>query len=170
MKLIELILDLLAPEPPRDPIDAGDFERVKFAMQVLLEQYKLYAGHLNSVFNYYIVLAGLGVNAYVLSLKSDANLPLTAPLGIAAAACVVSVLFWLLDARSRVLVGHIEGQMAELEQAIYGARGGFVTSYPRPRGPLQRHGFLFPAIYLIFVAGFALLALHAGIGLAAASA
>jgi hypothetical protein len=72
-------------------------------LSYLLDVYKLYHGHINTMFNYFLLLAGLIANGYINSLpKNPASTVLPSSIGLFGAA--MSFGSFLIHHKSRLLL------------------------------------------------------------------
>lgn len=134
-----------------------DAERVAY----LQSMYSLYHGHINGMFNFFLVVAGLVGNAFILSYSSDYNIGIKAPFFIALLGLLLSIVFLLIHIRSRQLLDTIEAGLRTQESRIFGAGNGFLN-YPRGSSFfLLRHKYQFPIAYSLFAIAFVAAALFA---------
>ncbi|WP_237152311.1 hypothetical protein [Oryzibacter oryziterrae] len=81
-----------------------DKERLKY----LNEAYKTYITHINSMFNYSILVLSILCNGLINSLSDDRLNSTIAPAVIATVSFMVSVIFWLIHLKGRQLLDTIE--------------------------------------------------------------
>ena len=133
----------------------------------LIEIYKLYHGHTNTMFNYFLVLSGLIVNAFIVSMQAQAQISRGVSFAIALFGAFMSVIAYKIYLRSRMLIGAAEDALYEEELEIFPndfKHGYFLRPIVRSvgLGKSQTHFFQFTAIYRAFIIGFLALAAYSG--------
>jgi hypothetical protein len=155
-----------------DPPPPEKNERLSY----LLDMYKLYHGHINTMFNYFLILSGLIANAYIQSMLKTAHISRALSASIAAFGALMSIVSLLIHLRSRTMMDIIERGLKAEEEVVFLPRNyqslsrndqariykGFLTedSYTW-RLWYQRHKYQFPITYWAFVLAFAAMAVYA---------
>jgi hypothetical protein len=147
-------------EPIRQLPNPEKNERLSY----LLEVYKLYHGHINTMFNYFLILVGLIANGYIQSLQKSGSFGRGLPTAVATFGVIASVICFLIHIRSRDLIDITERGLAREEHLLFSDQGGFLIVTPRHRSPPFRHKYQFPAMYLIVAFAFLLMALYPATG------
>lgn len=143
-------------DPPKVP--APD-ELRPLRLEYLRDCYSLCAGHINTMFNYYMIAAALAANAYIQALNPELQLPRSVPFWIAMAGLALSLIFFLVHMRSRMMIDTVE-TLLEVEEVSLFPYGGPLKILPKPV-IWRRHKFLVPAAYTVFLGGFVLMSLFA---------
>ncbi|MGA8193016.1 MAG: hypothetical protein WB902_06580 [Acetobacteraceae bacterium] len=142
-----------------DTIAVPDVEaRRKDRVTYLLETYKLYHGHINTMFNYFLVLAALIANAYIQSMQKQAAISSNVSTSIAVFEALISWVALLIHKRSRALLDTIETGLGREEDILFPNGTGFLNVDVGYRPPLARHRYQFPFTYWAFVIGFMIMA------------
>lgn len=141
-----------------DPADR-EFEETKLRIDYLSKQYGHYTGHMNQVFNFYIVSSALLTTAFVQSLSGPNPLERPWPSAIAVIGIILSLVFLCLHRRGFVIAGLLDKELLEAEKAI-----GIEFMQERAKTqrcsdgetkhPLRRNSFLFSTIYFVIAAAF----------------
>ncbi len=126
----------------------------------LMDMYKLYHGHINSMLNYFLIVTGLIINAYVQCLANkDLGWyagSLTASLG-----AFLALVFFLVHMRSRDLLETIENGLRSEELLLFEKGGGFLNAPVTRKYWFNRHKYQFPIAYGAFGLAFLGMALFA---------
>ena len=125
-------------------------------LSYLLDVYKLYHGHINTMFNYFLVISGLIVNGYIQASQKLDTGPSIAT-GIALFGALMSLISLLIHIRSRDMLDTIETGLEREENLLFPRQDGFLNAAPTRARWYYRHRYQFPAMYLSFIAGFVLL-------------
>jgi hypothetical protein len=147
--------------PPAAEAKAEKNERITYLMDI----YKLYHGHINTMFNYFLVIAGLIANAFIQALQRPGHMGWSLSAAVACFGVIISMLCLLIHLRSRDMIDVIEEGLGREERLLFPNGGGFLTIAPPRRGPLFRHKYQFPAMYLLVAVAFLLMALYSFSGL-----
>ena len=140
------------------PLSADEqSERLKY----LTEVYKLYHGHINTMFNYFLIVIGLIANAYVQALLNEKIELAHLAAMIAFIGALVSIIALKIHQRSRQFLDTIEAALTVEETQLFRAEPGFLISIPTPASPLARHKGQFLAMYWIAILSFFLGAIYA---------
>ena len=127
----------------------------------LLDVFKLYHGHINTMFNYFLIISGLIVNGYIQALqKVDTGISVAT--GIALFGALMSGISLLIHVRSRDMLDTIETGLKREEDALFPSHDGFLNASPTRTQWYFRHKYQFPAMYWSFVIAFILLAVFSG--------
>ena len=140
-----------------------DAARTKERLTYLIEMYKLYHGHINTMFNFFIILSGLIANACIISLQRQAAINKLVPASIGIFGFVISLVLLLVHRRSRELIDLLEKGLEQEENSLFGIDRGFVNVHHR-RFWFSRHRYQFRIIYCAFMVGFVLIAIYAIFG------
>ena len=139
---------------PRSTVDED-----KARLGYLMDMYKLYHGHINTMFNYFLILAGLIGNAFIVSIQKNEIIANAVPTAIAVIGFLISAITWLIHLRSRALLDTLEARLRAEENVMFHNNAGFLT-VPFGTGPFyRRHKYQFQALYAIFCFAFILAAL-----------
>jgi hypothetical protein len=144
------------------PVDDAVRETAKERRTYLIEMYKLYHGHINTMFNFFLIVSGLIGNACILSLQQQAAINKLIPTVIGLLGAVTSLVLLLVHIRSRQLIDVIEKGLETEEESLFEPNGGFFLADKHPKRWLLRHRYQFRIIYIGFIAMFLLLAGYAG--------
>ena len=128
-------------------------QRVTYLMDV----YKLYHGHINAMFNYFLILSGLIATAYVQSANETAHMNKAVPACIGLFGALMSYIGLRIHRRSREMMDTIEASLRQQERLLFSDGGGFLTAETRPASWLGRHKYQFQLTYWAFVIAFLLL-------------
>jgi hypothetical protein len=135
-------------------------------MEYSLRMYEYYTRHTNTIFNFYLVLSGLLVTAYVQAFSQEINLHPAGAAIVALAGIILSDLFHKIDVNSRNMMRRIHRDLKEVERVIYerseeaGDGRGFLTRKDEPpsESSEEGHGFWFGCVFgvnlLLFGGGF----------------
>ena len=124
----------------------------------LLDVYKMYQGHINTMFNFFLLISGLLANAYIQVLQKQAVLGLL----VAVFGVLMSILSCLIHSRSRELLDVIEAGLEIQERALFSAdRPGFLTARPKHKSPFRRYKYQFPLMHMIVIFGFLAMSVYA---------
>lgn len=137
----------------------GDLRRQR--LSYLVDMYKLYHGHMNSMFNYFLILAGLIATAYVQSSSAAAKIDKAIPACIALFGALMSYISLRVHQRSRQMIDTIENGLREEEKKMFKQGGGFLNAPIERRSWLGRHKYQFPLTYWAFISAFSLLTIYA---------
>jgi hypothetical protein len=129
-------------------------------LSYLLEVYKLYHGHINVMFNYFLVLSGLIANAYIQSMLKTADISRALSASIAAFGALLAFISLLIHIRSRDMLDTIECGLRREENALFPERNGFLNAAPSRAHWLFRHKYQFPITYCAFVLAFVGMAIY----------
>jgi tellurite resistance protein TehA-like permease len=148
---------------PDDSKEARETEEEarKQRLNYLLEIYKLYLGHINTMFNYFLIIAGLIATAYVQSMNAATQIDKAVPSSISLFGAFISYIALRIHIRSRDMLDQIESGLRREEEAIFQPGGGFLMAELPRRGPLGRHKYQFRATYWAFVFAFLVMAAYA---------
>ncbi|WP_161914604.1 hypothetical protein [Methylosinus sp. C49] len=129
-------------------------------LSYLIDIYKLYQVHVNTMFNYFMVLCGLIINAYIQSMQNPQLRSVVAPFisGFGAFIAVVSLLIYL---RSRQMLDTIEARMSKEEIVLFGEGEGFLNARSMKPRWFLRHWHQFIAIYTSFILAFLSMCVYA---------
>jgi hypothetical protein len=140
----------------------GKAESVKNEqLSYLLDVYKLYHGHINTMFNYFMIIAGLTGNAYINSLPKKPGGDTNLAIWIALFGALISLVSLLVHIRSRDMLDTIESGLRREEDKLFPDKDGFLNAAPTRTWFLFRHKYQFPITYWAFVIGFVGMALYA---------
>ncbi len=139
-------------------------ENAKQRLSYLLELYKLFDGHANAAFNYFLILSGLFANAYTTSLSRPLEINRIIPVGIAILGAGASLVAYLAHVRSRDMLDTIERGLRSIEQKIFEENSGFLNACVAQRPWYYRYKYLFRVAYGTFVVAFLAMAAYAGAG------
>lgn len=132
-------------------------------LSYLLDVYKLYHGHINTMFNYFLIISGLFANAYIQSLYKQADFCKALPLFIALFGALMAAVSLLIHLRSRDMLDTIESGLKREEDKLFPNKDGFLNASPTRTSRFLRHKYQFPFTYLAFIAGFLAMAFYARI-------
>lgn len=133
----------------------------KERLAYLVDVYKVYQVHINSMFNYFIVLAGLIANAYIQSLSRQADISWVVSAAIAIFGAVMSLVALAIHLRSRQLLEAIESGLVAEEDKLFSGSVGFLNIQRVPRKWFLRHKIQFPIAYLLFTTAFVSMGVYA---------
>lgn len=119
-----------------------------------------YTEHVNNMMNYFLVAAGLVLNACVQSFASGLAIDPLARSGLAGVGVLLSLIFLGIHLRSYDLLRDLEAQAALAEPEIFPPGTGVFQEALRRKGML-RMKWLFPTAYTIFAVTFLIIALVA---------
>src|SRR5215469_10759837 len=97
--------------------DDGNFAEKNQRLSYLLEVYKLYQGHINTMFNYFLLASGLLANAYLQVIQREVILSAF----VAFVGALISVLSLLVHIRSREVLDVIERGLRVQEETLFSA-------------------------------------------------
>jgi hypothetical protein len=127
-------------------------------LNYLLEIYKLYQGHINTMLNYFLIVAGLFANAYIQVLQKDPMLSAF----VAFFGAVMSIICLCVHIRSRQLLDVIEMGLEAQERNLFSSDSpGFLLTRARPRHWFLRHRWQFRILYSVVVIGFFVMMIYA---------
>jgi DMSO reductase anchor subunit len=147
--------DLVVNETEREVTEA------KERRTYLLEVYKLYHGHINTMFNFFLIVSGLIGNACILSLQRQAAINRLIPAAIGILGALTSLVLLLVHIRSREMIDVIERSLEKEEKLLFEVNGGFFLADQHPKRWFLRHRYQFRIIYVGFIGMFLLLAGYA---------
>ena len=140
---------------PGDRTTADENQR---SLSYLLDVYKLYQGHINTMFNFFLLISGLLANAYIQVLQKEASLGLC----VAGFGVLMSIISCLIHIRSRELLDVIEAGLEVQERSLFSAdRPGFLTARPKHKSPFRRYKYQFPLMHMIVIFGFLAMSFYA---------
>lgn len=120
-------------------------------LNYLLEMYKMYIGHLSSVFNFFLIFSALVLNAIAVTVTQGLNQTSSLDEWLILFGIAASVIFFLLDMRTRQIVGTIEISIKEFEKTNFDSRFAYLGNIPEARLlGAGRHGVLFPSFFAMF--------------------
>jgi hypothetical protein len=125
----------------------------------LMDQYKLYHGHINTMFNYFLLLSGLILNAFIQSIQKQADINPIVSICIALFGAFTSFIALLIHIRSRDMLDTIEDGLKREELVIFQTGSGVLNKYPT-RGFLFRHKYQFRITYWSFIIAFLAMAAY----------
>src|SRR5437660_4587258 len=133
------------------PVDGATSDTNPRSLSYLLDVYKLYQGHINTMFNFFLLTSGLLANAYIQVLQKQAVLGLV----VACFGVLMSILSCFIHMRSRELLEVIEAGLRVQERSLFTAESpGFLTARQKHKSPFRRHKYQFPLMHVIVVYGF----------------
>src|SRR5208283_5152788 len=132
------------------PLDGSATEKNQ-RLSYLLDVYKLYQGHINTMFNYFLLTSGLLANAYIQVLQKQASLGIY----VAFFGALLSVISLCVHIRSRELLDVIEAGLKAQEKHLFSVdQPGFLTARRKHSQWFRRHKWQFPVLYGVVVFGF----------------
>jgi hypothetical protein len=117
----------------------SETELRKQRVAYLVEVYKLYHGHINTQFNYFLIIAGLLFTAYVQSMSATAAISKAVPVSVAFFGAFMSFIGLRIHIRSRDMLDTIECGLSREEEVMFEKGGGFLTAPTPRRWLLGRH-------------------------------
>ena len=142
-------------------IQRQDKKSVQF--EYLIEMYKLFHGNTNTMFNYFLLISGLVLNAFIQSLQKQAAISQEVSASIALFGMVMSVVSFLINIRSTDMLYTLEAGLLSEEKKLF-PEGGGVFLVHRKRSWFLRYKYLFPILYCIFITAFVFMFIYAGWG------
>ena len=140
------------------PVNGTTADENQRSVSYLLDVYKLYQGHINTMFNFFLLISGLLANAYIQVLQKQAVLGLL----VACFGVLMSILSCLIHIRSRELLDVIEAGLEVQERTLFSAdRPGFLTARPKHKSPFRRYKYQFPFMHMIVVYAFLAMSIYA---------
>lgn len=140
------------------PVDGTTTDKNQRPLNYLLDVYKLYQGHINTMFNFFLLTSGLLANAYIQVLQKQAVLGLL----VAGFGVLMSIMSCLIHIRSRELLDVIEAGLEVQERTLFSADSpGFLTARPKHRSPFRRYKYQFPCMHMIVISGFLAMSIYA---------
>jgi hypothetical protein len=140
------------------PTDETTQDKNQLSLNYLLEVYKLYQRHINTMFNFFLLISGLLVNAYIPALQKQAGLGVF----VAGFGVLMSILSCLIHIRSRELLDVIEAGLEVQERTLFSADlPGFLTARPKHKSPFRRYKYQFPLMHMIVIFGFLAMSFYA---------
>jgi hypothetical protein len=146
--------------PPVGESDEDAAGNAKERRSYLVEMYKLYQAHINTMFNYFLILSGLIANACIISLQ-QAGTSKMIPAAIGAFGFITSIVSFFVHLRSRELLDIIEDGLKREEGCLFAPETGFLNVSRHKRWKISRHRFQFRVIYILFAIGFLLFSAYA---------
>lgn len=133
----------------------------------LLDVYKLYHGHINTMFNYFLVTTGFLTNAYIQALINADKIQPRITMTIASISGLLSLVALLVHLKCRRMLDTIETGLRREEEVIFspGESGFLKASIGSPKlfNPwYMRHKYQFPFMYTLVTLAFFAGALYAG--------
>ena len=126
-------------------------------LSYLLDVYKLYQGHINTMFNYFLLASGLFANALIQIWRKEPVLSAC----VAAFAGLMSLLSLFVHIRSRELLDVIETGLRAQEDNLFSKDNpGFLTARRKHRRWFRRHKWQFRVLYALVVLGFFTMAIY----------
>jgi hypothetical protein len=136
----------------------GTFAEKNQRLTYLLDLYKLYQTHINTMFNYFLLVSGLLANAYIQILQKQAILGG----GVAGFGVLMSVMALLVHIRSREILDGIEAGLRIKERDLFAADSpGFITGRSKHWWWHRRHRYQFRFIYGSVAVAFLIMAVYA---------
>jgi hypothetical protein len=130
----------------------------QLSLNYLLDVYKLYQRHINTMFNFFLLISGLLVNAYIPALQKQAVLGFV----VAVFGVLMATLSYLIHIRSRELLDVIEAGLEVQERTLFSADvPGFLTARPKHKCPFLRYKYQFPLMHMIVIFGFLAMSVYA---------
>jgi hypothetical protein len=123
-------------------------------LEYLRDLYGMYVGNLNSMFNFFLVVAALIANAYFAAMNPDLLLPEAVPSGVGLLGALLCGIFSGIDQRSRSLLDSVERELKLEEQAIFPRGRGFFAPHPDHVSDQPSLRVLFPLAYGAFLLSF----------------
>jgi hypothetical protein len=140
------------------PVDGATSDKNQRSLSYLLDVYKLYQGHINTMFNFFLLTSGLLANAYIQVLQKKAVLGLL----VAGFGVLMSILSCLIHTRSRELLEVIEAGLRVQERSLFTADSpGFLTAREKHKSPFRRHKYQFPFMHILVICGFLAMSIYA---------
>ncbi|GAA0577013.1 hypothetical protein GCM10009416_14520 [Craurococcus roseus] len=139
----------------------ADEEASQQRLDYLLDIYKLYHGHINTMFNYFLIIAGLIATAYVQSMNVATQIDKAVPACISLFGAFISYIALRIHIRSRDMLDAIERGLCREEGRMFEPGRGFLTADLPRRGLLGRHKHQFRITYWAFVFAFVAMAAYA---------
>jgi len=103
------------------PLDGSVTEKNQ-RLSYLLDVYKLYQGHINTMFNYFLLTSGLLANAYIQVLQKQAVLSVC----VAAFGALMALMSLFIHIRSRELLERIENGLEVEARNLFSNDQGFL--------------------------------------------
>lgn len=133
----------------------------------LLDVYKLYHGHINTMFNFFLVMTGFLTNAYIQALINSGKIQPRVTVTIASISGILSLVSLLVHLKCRRMLDTIEAGLLREEEVIFSpSESGFLkapTGSPKLFNPwYMRHKYQFPFMYLLVTFAFFAGAIYAG--------
>jgi predicted Kef-type K+ transport protein len=125
-------------------------------LEYLRDVYGIYSGHINSMFNFYLLVAALIAGAYVQTFDPDFALPRYVSLSVGTLGLLLSLIFLGVHFRSRTILDTVETALRVEEAVLFPTGRGFLISVPESPLGLK---FLFPAAYGVFIVAFICMAI-----------
>jgi hypothetical protein len=140
------------------PVDGAMSDKNQRSLSYLLDVYKLYQGHINTMFNFFLLTSGLLANAYIQVLQKQAVLGLL----VACFGVLMSVLSCLIHMRSRELLDVIEAGLEVQERTLFTPESpGFLTARQKHKSPFRRYKYQLPFMHLLVICGFLAMSFYA---------
>ena len=138
-------------EPKRQEVDKKSIQ-----LEYLIDMYKIFHGNINTMFNYFLLLSGLIINAFIQSIQRQADINRKVSASIAAFGAAMSVISLLINIRSSDMLYTLEDGLISEEKVLFRAGGGVFTRHRRRSWSL-RYKYLFPITYASFIIAFLLM-------------
>jgi hypothetical protein len=149
---------VLGGEATSDVVDNKDNDKRTY----LLEIYKAHVTHINTMFNFFLVAAGLIGNAYIQSFLKTIQISPYVSVCIAMLGTIFSLMFFLIDQRSREMLNIVGNSLSIQEDKLFTEGDGFYKILNKQRKPwFLRHRYQFPLTYLAFMLVFGLATVYA---------
>ncbi len=139
---------------------SNDKKSVQF--EYLVDMYKIFHGNINTMFNYFVLLSGLIINAFVQSMQKQAVINRKVSASIAAFGAIMSVISLLIHIRSSDMLYTLENGLLQEEKNLFPTGGGVFLSH-RKRSWFLRYKYLFPITYGCFIIAFAMMSVYASL-------
>ena len=97
-------------------------------LSYLLDVYKLYHGHINTMFNYFLIISGLIGNACIQAMQKKTCETESLPIWIALFGALMSVVSLLIHLRSRDMLDTIEAGLKREEDKLFPNSDGFLNA------------------------------------------
>jgi hypothetical protein len=143
------------------PLDGSATEK-NLRLSYLLDVYKLYQGHINTMFNYFLLTSGLLANAYIQVLQKQAVLSVC----VAAFGALMALMSLFIHIRSRELLEKIEDGLELEERNLFSNDQGFLIGRAKHTHWFRRHKYQFRFMYGVVVFGFLAMAIYAAVEVA----
>ncbi len=139
------------------PLDGSATEKNQ-RLSYLLDVYKLYQGHINTMFNYFLLTSALLANAYIQVFQKQAVLSVC----VAGFGALMALMSLFIHIRSRELLDIIEAGLKVEERNLFSTDNpGFLIARPKHTQWFRRHKCQFRFMYGVVVIGFLAMAIYA---------
>ena len=139
------------------PLDGSATEKNQ-RLSYLLDVYKLYQSHINTMFNYFLLTSGLLANAYIQVLQKQVVLSVS----VAVFGALMALMSLFIHIRSRELLDTIEAGLTVEERNLFSTdTPGFLIARPKHPQWFRGHKHQFRFMYGVVVFGFFAMAIYA---------